>query len=643
MKYRADIDGLRALAVSAVIVNHLPGAVFPGGFLGVDVFFVISGFVVTASLIGKDSVSFRQFYLGFLARRIRRLWPALMVCIGLTSILVIAFDPFPGASIRTGISALFGLANISLFNAEFDYFAASSRFNAFTHTWSLGVEEQFYIVFPMVFWFFTRKANSSFRPLLLALTIITLVSVSLFFFYYLFNQPAAYFLMPMRIWELGLGSLAFLFSTQISGHAAHNSAAIASPLLLIVLLGSFLVPHEHAVFTTIAAVAATALLLILPVETRVQQLLSITPIVYVGKISYSLYLYHWPIVSLAPLVLPVGWRTTGLYVVAMSLLSMLSYHLVESPLRRRSWSKRLWLDIGVGLGVSCLVATVIYSAHTMHEPAESEEYASVYPRAFLPLLESGLPYNPNCVVDGRERLLTEEKFDLCTFAPKSGRGMPTIWMEGDSHAGHLQALLYQLHQDLDLGVHLIETPGVPFPHRDRHRQFAPRQLIHEQILDKAKPGDIIALSRLYFQRSVPGALVSDLDAWVDQLELLASTLEVKGMSVLVFGPTPIFDFEDIRECDPENRDSCSVSRAALEPMVAEVMKRLDRLDREYRNVFVFDSFAILCPNADTSCYSSSNGVFKYRDRGHLNSFGAKSLTAPFVKFLRDSEIVTHHR
>ena len=95
--------------------------------------------------------------------------------------------------------------------------------------------------------------------------------------------------------------------------------------------------------------------------------------------------------------------------------------------------------------------------------------------------------------------------------------------------------------------------------------------------------------------------MSDLDAWVDQLELLASTLEFKGLSVLVFGPTPIFDFEDIRECDPENRDSCSVSRAALEPMVAEVMKRLDRLDREYRNVFVFDSFAILCPNADTSC------------------------------------------
>ena len=641
MKYRADIDGLRALAVIAVIINHLPGAIFSSGFLGVDVFFVISGFVVTASLVGKESGNFEQFYGNFLARRIRRLWPALTVCVALTSIVVLALDPFPHASIRTGIASLFGLANINLFNAELDYFAASSKFNAFTHTWSLGVEEQFYIVFPMIFWFFTRRDNSSARPLLCALTIITLVSISLFIFYYSYNQPAAYFLMPMRIWELGLGSLAFLFSTQINGQASHRAAAIVSQLLLIILLGSFLVPQEYAVVTTIVAVAVTASLLILQVETRVQQWLSIAPMVYVGKISYSLYLYHWPIVSLAPLLLPTEWRITGLYVVAMLLLSIVSYHIIESPLRRRSWSNSSWLDITIGLGLSCLVATVIYSALMIRESESSETYATAYPPFFLPLLQSGLPYNPNCVVDGRKRLLKTEKFDLCTFAPKSGRGMPFIWMEGDSHAGHLQGLLYQLHQDLGVGVHLIETPGAPFPASYPGQQFAPRQLIHEQILESAKPGDVIALSRLYFNRVVPPALMSDIGPWVDQVGLLADALEAEGLSLLVFGPTPIFDFEDIRECNVDNLDSCSVSRAALEAKVDEVMGSLYRLVREHDNVFVFDSFSILCPDADSSCYPSNNGLFKYRDKDHLNSFGAKSLTIPFVKFLRDSEILTH--
>lgn len=629
------------MAVIAVIINHLPGAIFSSGFLGVDVFFVISGFVVTASLVGKESGNFQQFYGNFLARRIRRLWPALMVCIALTSIAVFALDPFPQASIRTGIASLFGLANINLFNAELDYFSASSKFNAFTHTWSLGVEEQFYIVFPMIFWFFTRRDNPSARPLLCALTIITLASISLFIFYYSYNQPAAYFLMPMRIWELGLGSLAFFVSTQMNGHASHRAAAIVSPLLLITLLGSFLVPQKYAVVTTIVAVAVTASLLILQAETRVQQWLSIAPMVYVGKISYSLYLYHWPIVSLGPMLLPTEWRITGLYVVAMLLLSMLSYHVIESPLRRRSWSKRSWLDIAIGLGLSCLVATVIYSALTMNESESSETFATAYPPAFLPLPASGLPYNPNCVVDGKKRLLNTEKFYLCTFAPKSERAMPTIWMEGDSHAGHLQGLLYQLHEDLGVGFHLIETPAVIFPAAYDGQKFAPRQLIHEQILEYAKAGDVIAVSRLYFDRVIPATLKSDIGPWVDQVGLLADTLEAEGLSLLVFGPTPIFEFEDIRECNLDNLNSCSVPRAALEAKVDQVLGRLNRLVREHDNVFVFDSFSILCPDADSSCYPSDNGIFRYRDKDHLNSFGAKSLVIPFVKFLRDSEILTH--
>src|SRR5262245_11497549 len=112
LAYRPDIDGLRAIAVLAVIANHLPQEFLPSGFLGVDVFFVISGFVVSASILGQRQATFRGFYLNFLARRVKRLMPALIVCTAITAVAVFLVDPFPHNSIVTGMSALFGLANI---------------------------------------------------------------------------------------------------------------------------------------------------------------------------------------------------------------------------------------------------------------------------------------------------------------------------------------------------------------------------------------------------------------------------------------------------------------------------------------------------------------------------------------------------
>lgn len=151
LAYRADIDGLRAIAVLAVIANHLPGHFLPGGFLGVDVFFVISGFVVTGSIASRKLNGFYAFYTDFLHRRVKRLLPALVTCVLLTCVAVELIDPFPRESLKTGVYALFGVSNIYLYFAGLDYFAPSSKFNAFTHTWSLGVEEQFYLLFPLVF------------------------------------------------------------------------------------------------------------------------------------------------------------------------------------------------------------------------------------------------------------------------------------------------------------------------------------------------------------------------------------------------------------------------------------------------------------------------------------------------------------
>ena len=144
--YRPEIDGLRAVAVIAVVASHMNHEVVPGGFLGVDVFFVISGYVITASLAHRASPSAGNFLLGFYERRVKRLTPALVCCVVLTAVALCLFEPTPSSYLKTGQAALFGFSNVALYRNSLNYFGHGVELDTFTQTWSLGVEEQFYFV-----------------------------------------------------------------------------------------------------------------------------------------------------------------------------------------------------------------------------------------------------------------------------------------------------------------------------------------------------------------------------------------------------------------------------------------------------------------------------------------------------------------
>jgi peptidoglycan/LPS O-acetylase OafA/YrhL len=637
LSYRADIDGLRAIAVLAVIASHLPEKFLPSGFLGVDVFFAISGFVVTASLLGQRRTRLSQLYENFLARRVKRLMPALTLCVAVTGFVVLATDPFPRHSIQTGLAALFGFGNVVLFFFELDYFSPSSIFNAFTHTWSLGVEEQFYVVFPVFVWlFYFRAHRDSFKALAGAMIVGGLISVVLFASLYDEHQAAAFFLMPTRIWELGIGALVFLASRRTQSERFQGVLRRLSPFTLVALIACFFVPEGHVMPATLAAVGLTGLLLATDGHSPAARVLTLPPVIYVGRISYSLYLWHWPIIALGPIVLATSWRSSAVYVVATAVAAILSFHWVEKPLRYKLWTTRSLRDIALGLSANLVLCAFLLVAMARTDVASEHSTSVLHPPAYLPVIPGGKSHVLTCALDGGSRKLTPDTIANCTVAPKPG--MPTIWAMGDSHSGHLQGMLYELHDRIGIGVHLIETPGWSFPF-EPGKEFAPRKEVFRRISEKFKPGDIVLLSRLYIDRSLPHTVI-EVRPWLYLVSRLAEELTEKGVSIVVTGPPPIFPYKDIRECSLDERKSCRLERETFAPLVDQVTALLTELEANNGNIAVFKLFDSVCPASDKYCYPDNGSSFLYRDKDHFNSLGSMLLAEPFVDMLRSSGLLT---
>jgi peptidoglycan/LPS O-acetylase OafA/YrhL len=635
--YRADVDGLRAVAVLAVIASHLPEKFLPSGFLGVDVFFAISGFVVTGSLLRQRRTQLSHLYLGFLSRRIKRLMPALTLCVAVTGLVVLATDPFPRHSIQTGLAALFGFANIVLFFFELDYFSPSSIFNAFTHTWSLGVEEQFYVVFPFFTWlFYFRTRRDSFKPLAVAMIVGGMMSVILFAGLYEDHRAAAFFLMPARIWELGIGALIFLASQRKRSEHLQVALRRLSPFALLGLVACFFAPEAYAVPATLAVVAMTGLLLASDDRNPAARLLMLSPVTYIGRISYSLYLWHWPIIALGPIVLATSWRSSAVYVVATLFAAVISFHCVEKPLRYMPWATRRVHDIGLGLGANLVLGAFLFFAMAGTDADSEATNAALHPPPYLPLMPSGKSHVLTCALDGGSRKLMPDTVANCTVPPKPG--MPTIWAMGDSHSGHLQGMLYEVHDRLGVGVHLIETPGWSYPF-EPGKEFIPRMRVFERISEEFKPGDIVLLARLYISRPLPHAVI-EVRPWLYLVSRLADELAEKGVKVVITGPPPIFPFKDIRECSLEERNSCRLERDSFAVLVDQVSDLMTDLETRNDNVAAFPIFDSVCPAGEKYCYPDNGSSFLYRDKDHFNSLGSKLLAEPFVDMLRSSGTLT---
>lgn len=350
---------MRALAVISVILNHFNKDLLPGGYLGVDIFFVISGYVISSSLYKNSGKNFADFILGFYARRVKRIIPALVVCVLLTSVLICLFDSTPKISLRTGIASLFGISNLYLLKQATDYFGGSAQLNVFTHTWSLGVEEQFYLFLPLLFWItsFSRRGEHCSRILSGVLGFLVLCSLALFVRMSMGDPSAAFFLMPTRFWELGLGCLLFVILNSDRHLATLIATKVRSLTVLIFVAAILFIPSAYSIYSTIGVVTLTALLIASAQPGTAGYLILAHPwAVYIGRLSYSLYLWHWSVLVLSRWTIGIHAWSAPLLAGVMLLFAAASYRYIESPMRRGEWSPARWKSIFYGFAGSVSVA-----------------------------------------------------------------------------------------------------------------------------------------------------------------------------------------------------------------------------------------------------------------------------------------------
>lgn len=609
--YRPELDGLRAFAVIAVIINHFRPELLPGGYLGVDIFFVISGYVITSSLANSKPRNFQEFISAFYQRRIKRLLPALITYVLTASTFICMVNPNPGRYLEAGFYSLFGASNIFLFRDATDYFAQTTELNPFTHTWSLGVEEQFYLIYPLLIWYSGLPRNNragSRRSIFTCLCILATSSLVGFIYLYQINQPAAYFLMPTRFWELATGCLAFLGPQ----HYPKTASALAkTPALLIAgtIASAMLLPVQMATAGTILIVTLSAILITCVNEQGAgYKILTHRIMRHLGLISYSLYLWHWGVLALSRWTIGITPWTAPFQLGLIYLLALVSYKLIETPFRRGSQNTPPYATISLAAFALCMSATTMLAINAKRTSL------------FL----------------GDSSILDDNRL-YRSLNLNGSRGQRLIAL-GDSHTGAIGALLVDLNRldGFSIKMHARGAGLADINEKDPNEFILKALRTYEASLSR---NDTIIITMNYMYSG------PDEAPYLSAIEKAVETAQSKQAKLILLRPIPYFKhLRPYRECytawfrPTSNRpDHCTETRPRSQfiKQFKRVIEAQDQLATIYPNtVYILDSFSTLCPATFTTCRSYSEaGRNLFKDRDHISSYAARTMRPRLLELL----------
>lgn len=638
--YVPAIDGLRAIAVTSVIVFHLWPRMLPGGFTGVDIFFVISGFVVTASLIGKQFAGIREFAAYFYARRLMRIMPALIAMLLVTLLAAQLFIPdgwLSRAIPQTARFAFFGLSNIVLATDTDSYFGPQAGYNPFTHTWSLGVEEQFYLLFPLLLFWHQRLHSGPKAVRVIA--ILTVASLLLCAVLGQISGKFAFYLIFSRFWELGAGMLLCLTRERWLGWAQRQRWLSWAGLALVAI--GFALPEGRWFpfpFALLPVLGTSALIAGIVAGTAPRVLAS-KPLVATGLLSYSLYLWHWPVFVL------FRW-TSGLHTLSLQLTALAiavafaiaSYFLIERPLRSSAriaaWPRgRVVRNALAGTVLAALAGFGLIAAHdriTLSVTGDRHAWYAEPERALDPALS-------RCgLADAEQRLYGGH---ITIWSPRGCAPAFTIFVPADSHGLAYAPALRQFAAQFGAPVRLYFRAGCPyFKLIETHAQRPACKPYYDAVLadirGSARPGDVVflpgmRLTRLANQFEGDTDLIGEHDDAISpaafaEAKALAVQLSASGARLVLEAPKPIFPTPIFRCADWFNRwnpicASLTVPQPEMRARRAKVMRGMSELAVAVPALRLWDPLQILCP--EDPCEALPGGRPLFFDGDHLSGLG----------------------
>lgn len=611
---RPDIQGLRAVAVIAVIVFHAAQSALPGGFVGVDIFFVLSGFLITGILLGtmeRGQFSLRDFY----RRRVSRLFPALFVMLAVSMVLgviILAPRTLKELSLTQFFTTLF-LSNLS-FERISGYFDADASLRPLLHTWSLGVEEQFYLLFPPILLALHKFFRRLLWPVLIVLAGVSLWKAQ----QYLGADPTKAFYHPFsRAVELLIGALAYGAAT----HWRPNPAVrhILSWLGLAGIVGSLLLLSDQTAFPGFWAMPAclgTAMLL-LARDGLPNRWLGARPLVVIGDMSYSLYLWHWPLLVYGHLAFGLSAWVTGAAVALSLVAAWLSRRYVEEPFLdgRRHWPV-WWMALGATT-VSILACLAIYLNEGVPQRFNAREQA---------LFAAAEDHNPDRKRCHKRSNGTLAYADTCIYGDDSGPVVAAVW--ADSVGAELGMVYGEALGRGGLGVRSITASGCPAQTRDPNPNC---RMFSQQILAglTAETGirTVVLIAHYQGYQQLP-----DTEMPESFLEA-ALALKRAGKQVVIVEPLPTFDFDPPSEVGLAQRfgrepRQIGIKTARYDQDNGATIALLRAFGREHA-MPVISPRALFCDDDMCRVYDPTAGVLFF-DSVHPSLTGARRIAEQIV-------------
>lgn len=619
--YRPDIDGLRAISVLMVLAYHTQSTLLPGGFVGVDIFFVVSGFVIT-SMIVREQASGTFSLVGFYERRVRRLFPAMAVMLtGVAAVSAIYVLPRVLEKAAGSLSAqVLLLSNMYFWRYLGNYFEVAPEQQPLLHTWSLSVEEQFYLFFPFLMLLLARSRTGSRVAVLL---VIGAVSLSASILAVGVAPTLGFYAMPTRVWELVLGALTALLAHRIPAGPAMRLLAGLAGLCAIGYAamwfnGSTPFPGWHALVPAIGAV-----LVIGAGTTRggsgagrfesvVGTTLSWRPLVFVGLVSYSLYLWHWPIFVLARhhiLQRPLSGGEEVLAWVLSFALAILSWRFVERPFRGAGalLSRRGLFAVAGAVSLVLLGAGV------------AVERSGGWPQRFpglsgFAVVAAPRPADWPDAVDGRCFLEDPGNWDAETCRLTREGGVPAL-LWGDSYAMHFADGIRRAAGQLPLTIYQYTSPSCPavFDFRSFRRPVCDEIADRLPAIVERLGVRVVVMSANWFIYVHRGLMGPDL------IGETVARLQAMGVTVVLVGQSPLFPFAYPDEYrygqDPAgNRDVLSTTSVVEPAFHASIQAQAG-------SAMFFDPVPVLCEGTD--CDYFRDGRYLLADTGHLTDTGSE--------------------